>query len=52
VPPPTDRHQRLRALFDEALLLATVAREAYLNDACAGDPELRAHVVRLLSELQ
>ena len=49
VRPPIDRHRRLRAVFDEVLLIDPHAREAYLDDACGGDPELRSQVVRLLA---
>jgi tetratricopeptide (TPR) repeat protein len=42
------RHQRLRAIFDEAVLKETAERQRYLEHACAGDPELHAHVLRLL----
>ena len=45
----TDRHRRLRAVFDEALLQEPSAREAYLDHACAGDPALRSDVMRLLA---
>ena len=38
----TDRQRRLRAVFDEALLQEPSARAAYLDHACAGDPDLRA----------
>jgi hypothetical protein len=46
---PIDRHRRLREIFDGALLIDAPARDAYLHEACAGDPELRSHVIRLLS---
>ena len=49
---PPDRHRRLRAVFDEALLQEPLAREAYLDHACAGDPELRPEVMRLLAAHQ
>ena len=48
----TDRHQRVRAVFDEALPQAAAAREAYLDRACAGDPEFRSDVMRLLEAQQ
>jgi eukaryotic-like serine/threonine-protein kinase len=48
-PPPTDRHRQLRAIFAEAVLKETAERDIYLHDACAGDAELRAHVMRLLA---
>ena len=44
-----DRHRRLRAVFDEVLLLPPSARAAYLTDACAGDTALRSDVERLLA---
>jgi tetratricopeptide (TPR) repeat protein len=46
---PNERHRRLRALFDEAVLLDATAGAAYLDEACASDPELRSHVLRLLA---
>ena len=48
----SDRDRRLRAVFDEALLLEPSAREAYLDHACAGDPELRSAVLPLLPAQQ
>ena len=50
--PPIDRHQRLRAVFDEALLIDPSARETYLNQACGDDSLLRSDVVRLLAAHQ
>jgi hypothetical protein len=47
--PEPDRYRRLRAVFDQALRLDSSAREAYLDQACAGDPALRAHAARLLA---
>ena len=44
----SDRHRRLRAVFDEALLQEPSARAAYVHDACASDPELGPEVMRLL----
>ena len=44
-----DRHRRLRAVFDAALLEAPSARAAYVSDACATDPGLAPEVMRLLS---
>ena len=35
-----ERHRRLRAVFDEALLQEPSAREAYVDHACASEPEL------------
>ena len=48
-PPPLDRHRRLRAIFDEAVLKETAAREGFLDEACAGDADLRTQVRRLLA---
>jgi eukaryotic-like serine/threonine-protein kinase len=48
----TDRHRRLRAVFDAALLQESSAREAFLDLACAGDPDLRPEVTRLLAAYQ
>jgi serine/threonine protein kinase/tetratricopeptide (TPR) repeat protein len=44
-----DRHQRLRAIFDEALTQEPSTLEAYLDRASEGDPDLRAEVMRLLA---
>jgi eukaryotic-like serine/threonine-protein kinase len=44
-----ERHRRLRAVFDEAVLLEPSTRERFLDRACAGDPELRPEVMRLLA---
>ncbi len=44
----TDRWQRINAIFDGALDLPEAGRAAYLDEACAGDPELRLEVTRLL----
>jgi serine/threonine protein kinase len=46
---PADRHRRLRAVFDEALLQDASTREAYVHRACADDPALQTEVVQLLS---
>jgi eukaryotic-like serine/threonine-protein kinase len=48
----SDPHQRLRAVLDEALTQEPSAREDYLDRACAGDPELRPEVTRLLAAHQ
>ncbi len=47
-----DRHQRLRAVFDEVLLLDPSARETYLDRACGDDPALRSDVIRLVAAHQ
>ena len=39
---------RIRTIFDAAVALAPGARDAYLDDACAGDAALRERVVRML----
>jgi eukaryotic-like serine/threonine-protein kinase len=44
-----DRHQRMRAIFDEALLQEPSARAWYVDHACASDPEVRSEVIRLLA---
>src|SRR5262245_21917904 len=49
LPVRSDRHRRLRAVFDEALPMDPSARDAYLNQACVDDEALRAEVVRLLA---
>jgi tetratricopeptide (TPR) repeat protein len=49
VRPSPDRHQRLRAVFDEVLLLDPAARESHLNRTCGDDPALRSDVIRLLA---
>ncbi len=44
-----DWWQRVYELFNEALRLAPEDRQALLEARCAGDPELRAEVERLLT---
>ena len=44
-----DRYRRLRAVFDEALLQEPSTREAFVDRACASDPELRPELMRLLT---
>jgi serine/threonine protein kinase/tetratricopeptide (TPR) repeat protein len=44
-----DRRARVDALFDAALDLPPAARAAFLAEACAGGPELRADVEELLA---
>ena len=39
-------------VFDEALLQETCAREAYVDHACASDPQLKPEVMRLLAAHQ
>jgi hypothetical protein len=48
----SDQDRRVLAVFDEALLHQPSAREAYLEHACAGDPEIRPEVMRLLAAEQ
>jgi serine/threonine protein kinase/Tfp pilus assembly protein PilF len=43
------RWPRLAAILDQALTLDAVQRSAFLDRACTGDAELRAHVDRLLA---
>ncbi len=47
-----DWHRRLRAVFDEALLLESSVRECYVDRACASDPDLKPEVMRLLAAHQ
>ncbi len=44
-----ERHRRLRAVFEDALLQEPSAREAYVDHACATNPELKPDVMRLLA---
>ena len=43
------RWARVQSLFDEALVRAAADRAAFLDAACAGDPELRAEVASLVA---
>jgi hypothetical protein len=43
------RHQRLRTVFDQAVLHDPATRARHLDEACAGDPQLRREVERLLA---
>jgi len=45
----TDRFQQVARIFESARSLESKARSAHLEAACAGDPELRAEVERLLA---
>lgn len=45
---PTNRWQQIDALFGEALDLAPAERLRWLDQRCAGDPDLRARVQALL----
>ncbi|HWM89328.1 MAG TPA: protein kinase [Thermoanaerobaculia bacterium] len=49
LPADPERWQRIEALFDEALDLPAGERGAFLDEACAGDPELRAQVEAMLA---
>lgn len=42
------RWRRLRELFEAAQRLAPEEREAFLDEACAGEPEIRREVESLL----
>ncbi len=48
----TERYQRLRALFDEALRTDPSARQRYLDRTCAANPALHAELQRLLDAHQ
>jgi eukaryotic-like serine/threonine-protein kinase len=52
MPENTERYRRLRTLFDEALQKEPSARESYLNQECAEDPELHPELLRLLAAHQ
>ena len=43
-----ERWQQIKALLEEALERAPPERDAFLNEACAGDFSLRAEVEALL----
>jgi WD40 repeat protein/tRNA A-37 threonylcarbamoyl transferase component Bud32 len=45
-----ERFQLIESIFDEASALAGAEREAFLDERCAGDGEVRRMVVRLLEE--
>jgi hypothetical protein len=45
-----ERHQRVYALFEAALRCDPAGRQVLLDERCAGDPELRAEVERLLAQ--
>jgi serine/threonine protein kinase/Flp pilus assembly protein TadD len=46
-----ERWQQINSLFQEALNRSTSEREAFLNDACAGDEDLRNEIQSLISSL-
>ena len=43
-----ERHARAEEIFQAALELPRACRSRYLDEACAGDAELRAYLQRLL----
>jgi hypothetical protein len=45
----TARWRRLEALFDEAMDLPDGERRGFLDEACAGDPELRRELAALIA---
>src|SRR5262249_39139665 len=45
-----ERDQRVYTLFEAALRCDPAGRQALLEEACAGDPALRAEVERLLAQ--
>ena len=47
-PLPADRWTQIEAIFEAAADLPTGEREAFLEEQCHGDPELRAEVFSLL----
>jgi len=44
-----ERWQQVREVLDKAIGISTTERPAFLESACAGDPELRAEVESLLA---
>jgi serine/threonine-protein kinase len=48
---PTERFRRVDAVFDAVLDLPTAEQPAFLDRACADDPELRTEVLQLLRAL-
>jgi len=49
-PTARDRWQRVEEILDETLDMPTSQRAAFLDEACAGDPQLRAEVEELLAD--
>ena len=43
-----DQHDRVREIYEQALLIAGAAREQYLTRECADEAEIRGAVERLL----
>lgn len=46
-----DSEDRVEAIFHHAVSLPPESREAYLNEACAGDPALRQLIDSMLAEM-
>jgi len=46
---PQDRMQRIEALFEQALRVPQVERDAFLSHACAGDADVHREVLELLA---
>jgi serine/threonine protein kinase len=44
-----EHYHRVKAIFQEAIELEPLAREAYLSDACADDVALKAEVERMIA---
>ncbi len=44
-----ERYSQLQEIFEAAVNLGEPQRSAYLDEACAGDPDLRDRVIQLLS---
>ena len=49
LPADPERWRQIEALLDEAFERPAGERRAFLDEACAGDPELRAHLETLLA---
>jgi tetratricopeptide (TPR) repeat protein len=45
---PKDRHRRVKELFDVVLEKPETERQEFLDEQCAGEPELRGEIVSLL----
>jgi serine/threonine protein kinase/WD40 repeat protein/tetratricopeptide (TPR) repeat protein len=45
-----ESYKRLWSLFDEAQKRGTLDREAFLDEQCAGEPELRGEVEKLIAQ--
>ncbi len=44
-----ERHEQIRQIFEVAAAIQGAEREAYLDQTCAGDPDLRGRVEKLLA---